>query len=128
LKPTTRNIIVDIIISDHQTKGNAYLPHQDKVELTNYLVHVLVNPATLKRHLQFLADMNVKPNCAVDSETANLMLHEGLDNINKSAIAKLAIDKIALIFLHRQIDKLTPEKWIKAIEAEGVKKLVPQEK
>lgn len=118
--PSTRSIILDLIISNDEINGHPVVKDADRGELERHLTHVLVNDVTLAKHCAYVKGFKFdRPQ--LDASIVNSTVNTGLDALNNEEIAILALDPVSLETLFETIDKDTPEAWTPAIKREGLK-------
>lgn len=122
MTPSTRSIMVNLIISNNRNDHHQNVTQDNRGELQRHLTHVLVNDVTLSKHRDFLKSFKYdRPQ--LPAETVNSIPNTGLDCLNNHEIAVLALDPIALDNLYETIDQCTPDAWTHDINLEGLKRV-----
>jgi hypothetical protein len=124
-----RPYLADLLISDHQTRGEPRLPPGGRGPLRSALERLLVNRPLLDEHIRFLQTAlagRFRHSELLPAGRAERLLERGVKALDDATLAALLLNPVALYALSEEIAERLPEAWLRAMEEEGKRLLASQ--
>lgn len=118
----TRNLLADLILSEHETRGNPCLPLGSGPSLRPIFTRVLVNRKDVLDHIRFLQKAfgrRFRHTELLPEDLQKAILARGLPALDDDSLAQLLLNPVALLSLHEAIDERMPSTWLGAMEENG---------
>jgi hypothetical protein len=119
------DLLNDLINADAGDNGLT-LPPDTRPSLEDTLIRALLDPDRLKDHIQTLQKQlgtRFRHRELLDETTTEAVLHRGLTVLDDMALARLALNPIALAALAEEIEERQPAGWAEALRQDGMELL-----